>query len=168
MNSQEIEAAVIESLAATSPDRVMPVEFSARYVGETVRDNDWQCDAWRVKFTRGPKSFETDYYTGLGHRVCKLKPHSWDNVQSPRELARWKKANAKPVTPHVAGVLHSLTLDASAAHESFADWCSNFGFNEDSISAFDTYRACCDTAKQLAQVFNAQELAAITELLQEY
>ena len=60
--------------------------------------------------------------------------------------ARFLKLS-KPVFPGVASVLHSLMLDAQALDQSFADWCDDLGYDDDSISAFDTYRACCENGK---------------------
>lgn len=182
MTSQEIEAAVLESLAATSPTRAKPVEFSAHYCGQTSRDG-WECDAWRVLFSRGGASFSADFYTGLGHRAEPSKEQKikarWsfagltekdirERTIYGRKYLRALEEMRSPTKPHAASVLYSLTLDARAADQSFSDWCSELGYDEDSIKAFDTYRACCDSAKKLREIFTRHEIDALTELLQGY
>lgn len=174
MTSEEIKLAVLESLKA------MNVEMTAVHAGAQMRDQGegqkkWECDAWRITFTRTiqenaritHKSEGFDYYTGIGHRKAP-KPMSWNNLQSPREIERWKKENAKPVKPDAAGVLYSLVMDASANDQSFNDWCADYGYDTDSRKAFETYQACCDAAKQLNRLFSRAEQESLRELLQDY
>jgi hypothetical protein len=122
------------------------------YVGETVRDDDWQCDQWRVTISSKAGFWSTDYFTGLGLRT------------KPR--ASWDKPN--PKKPKVADVLHSLITDASAADENFHEWCANFGYSDDSIKALNTYKACLDIATHLRKHFSFETLRQMRELLQDY
>lgn len=177
MNADETRAAVRDLLTAAV------VTFSARLVGETVRDNNWKCDAWRVTLSKGTdakgfklpgfegkaETFETDYYTGTGHR----KPIKGASVDkgNPGTVYReqWEKRNLRPVTPSAADVLYSLTLDASAADMSFNEWCADYNDgNNDSIKAFNTYQACCAIGKDLARVLDRKTLAELRDLLQDY
>lgn len=148
--STSIETAVDEILARAA------VTFAVRYVGETVRDDNWKCDAWRVGFTKGRANYGTDYFTGLGLR----KPQRF-----PEHHALY--VPGKPQTPRAADVLHSLLLDAEAINASFSDWCSDFGADDDSIAAFNTYRACCKCAEGLRAVFSPSELEALREAVRE-
>ena len=111
-----------------------------RYVGETKRDN-WQCDQWAVTITSKYGTYNTDYFTGLGHRI-KAK-QSW--------------VSDRPKVPTIADVMYSLMLDAEASDYSFSDWCDNFGYSDDSINAFDTYRACCKTGEALRKHFTPEQ-----------
>lgn len=142
------------------------ITFTARYMGESVRDNNWQCDAWRIKFAVGESTdgfklpgftgktarFETDYFTGLGHRT------------KPKQ--QWLQP--KPVSPSAADVLCSLILDSSAINTSFEYWCADYGYDSDSISAFNTYQACCKIAKELRQVFNYKQIETLRGMLEDY
>lgn len=128
------------------------ITFAVRYVGETVRDNNWQCDAWRVSFATGKTRMETDYFTGLGHRT------------KPKQ--QWLQP--KPVSPCAANVLYSLIQDSSAIDTSFEYWCADYGYDSDSISAFNTYQACCKIAKELRQVFNHVQIETLRSLLEDY
>lgn len=138
------------------------VTFSVRLIGETKRD-DWTCDEWRVKFGK----WETSYYTGTGHRKP-IKGAPADKG-SPNTLFReqWERIYLRPHAPKAADVLYSLVLDSSAGDASFQDWCADFGYSDDSLSALDTYRACCAIATKLRATFKPDVLAAIREAVQE-
>lgn len=133
------------------------VVYAVRYVGETVRNNKWQCDAWRASFAAGKSRFETDYFTGLGHRK---KGREYVNAGF--------KTPDKPVAPCAADILYSLVLDSSAIDTSFDYWCSDYGYDTDSFSAFNTYQHCCKIAKELRRVFTRAQLETLHELLEGY
>ena len=129
------------------------IKFSAVLVGPTVRDK-WECDAWRVSFGK----FTTDYYTGTGHRKMPkgFKPNNNMGIK------------AKPTTPCAADVLYSLLSDASAADQSFGDWCSDFGYDADSIKALNTYQACEKIGREMRVLFDTQTRELFREVLQDY
>lgn len=160
MNATEIRSKIDEILSAAQ------VVFSVAYTGETKRD-DWQCDAWRVKFTAGKQVFESDYFTGLGHRKVKAGAPSDKGRANTLYREQWDRAWLKPQSPKAADVLHSLALDAEADNMSFRDWCANFGYSDDSIDALEIYRQCCKTAEKLHTVFKPDTLVAIREAVQE-
>lgn len=139
------------------------IDFSVRYVGETVREDKWQCDAWRVSFASGKSQFETDYYTGLGHRQ-ETKSQATKTIK----IVGNKWVYAKPVQPCAANVLYSLIQDSSAIDTSFEYWCADYGYDSDSISAFNTYQACCRIAKELLRVFTRAQLETLRGLLEDY
>lgn len=142
------------------------VKFTVALQGERIKDKDWKCDAWRVRFDSGSQSYETDYFTGTGHRKP-IKGAPSDKGM-PRTLyrERWEQQYLRPVAPAAADVLHSLTMDASAGVESFRDWCANFGYSDNSIDALNIYRACCDTDTQLRRIFTPDTLRAIREAVE--
>ena len=151
------------------------VTFTAALVGETNRDG-WTCDEWRVRLDRRvdpgakPRTLETDYFTGTGHRKSKRPMPADISRLRPTILARvdWEKANLRPVAPAAAGVLHSLLLDAGADGESFGDWCANYGYDTDSRKALSTYLACQETAEKLRAFFTSAERAELAALLEDY
>lgn len=128
------------------------ITFAVRYVGETVMDNNRQCNYWRVSFAAGKSRFETDYFTGLGHR----------------KQFKQKWGQPKPSLPLAADVLYSLILDSNAINTSFDYWCADYGYDSDSISAFNTYQACCEIAKELRQVFNHAQIETLRGMLEDY
>jgi hypothetical protein len=137
------------------------VLYSAVCLGERTRDG-WKCDAWAV--TLGTQQF--DYFTGTGnrapvpfhHRGPKANTEAWHRLEAAR----------KPVAPASASVLHSLILDSSAACETFASWCSDFGLDPDSRKALATYEACQMNADKLRRVFSPAQVETLQELLQDY
>lgn len=147
------------------------IAYTVRYVGETVQNNDWSCDAWRASFAVGKSRFETDYYTGLGHRKPVKGAENRIESKYPKSsigYAAWQKAYVKPIAPCAADILYSLILDSSAIDTSFDYWCFDYGYDADSISVFNTYQACCKIAKELRRVFTRAQLETLHELLEGY
>ena len=138
----------------------LPVKID--YVGETVRDNDWKCDQWRVQLTSKAGYWSTDYFTGLGHRTRTYSGYGrkWDAM-------RKKHYDDKPKKPAVADVLYSLFRDASAADNNFHDWCAEYGYSDDSIKALNTYKQCLDIATALRKHFSPEQRAAIQAIVSE-
>ena len=127
----------------------LPVEI--RYIGEAPRTwapLKWATvDHWAITvFDDDGNPHVFDYYTGLG--------------------CRQGRNNPRP--PTVADVLYSLLSDASAEQRNFHEWCSDYGYSLDSISALNTYRACLDTAHALHKCFSPELLAELNTLLAEY
>ena len=127
----------------------LPVEI--RYIGEVPSkwpsSNRTTVDQWAITLLDedgNPHIF--DYFTGLGRR---------QGLKSP-----------KP--PKVADVLYLLLSDASAEQRSFHEWCSDYGYSLDSISALNVYRACLDTAAALHKCFSDELLEELRDLLVEY
>lgn len=145
------------------------IAYAVRYVGETVKtDTDpkgWKCDEWRVTLSKGAGKIECPYYTGLGHRKIPA-------LQKARVLKEYHHSRhaefAKPVAPHAADVLHSLTLDGQAADMSFHDWCADYGYDSDSIKALGIYNECCKTGRELRAMFGRDGLQTLSEMLQDY
>ena len=139
------------------------VSFSARLIGETKRD-DWVCDEWRV--TIG--SFETEYFTGTGLREMKKGAIPTTARKGCIAYAEWEKQNLIAVAPCAADVIYALLSDAEACETSFSDWCENFGYSNDSIKAFNMYRACEETGHSLRKVFSTKQVEEIREALTDY
>jgi hypothetical protein len=119
---------------------------------------EWPHDVWSVTLHHGDKTHTTEFSCGIGHRKLQAGfPKS--NIRSGYkgteyyvERLGWlddiKVAEAgfmKPVAPSTADVLASLLSDASGVGETFEEWCSNYGYSDDSMKAMETYRACQKT-----------------------
>jgi hypothetical protein len=126
----------------TQPASIGGVTFhySAEYVCHGVR-NDWKCHRWMVTIDGLVK----DYYMG--------EAHVRDGV---------------PIPPTPEMVLSSLLSESMAVTTTFEDWCLELGYNDDSIRALNTYRACCTTDAELRKVFTDEQLKAITLALEDY
>ncbi len=140
----------------------------------------------------------TEYKTGLGHRVAVTNNQSFTATSRMKtaynkalksvgiengltvtqkefitsngfKKARILEGGAYSVTPTSASVLYSLLNDARCGSDyDFEDFCSEFGYDEDSIKAYETYKACQKTSKQLKKVFSATQLAQLETLLEDY
>ena len=67
----------------------------------------------------------------------------WKNGLAHVVKAKDGKTVLGPKKPNPAEVLGRVCADyQSAAHESFPDWCSNLGFDEDSRKAYRIYEDC--------------------------
>ncbi len=65
--------------------------------------------------------------------------------------------------PTVADVLYCLAIDARAGEDdSFADFCSNMGYDTDSRKAMDTWKACVTMAPRLRR-FLGDSFDAVAE-----
>lgn len=177
MTTNEIETAVMAILkdAGTS--------YKIHSAGQNLVRDGWECDGWRAELTNGRFTETFDYFTGLGHRApvtdtqriaasyefqgLTVADKKGATNYGKRYLKRVQELR-KPQPPHIAGVLHSLILDASARNESFPDWCANFGYDDDSIKALNTYKACCEEGNKLSRVVPRDALVKLSEVLQDY
>lgn len=69
-----------------------------------------------------------------------------------KRLTQWDYDDLKIVyvkRPKLEEVLHGLFLDSSAREQCFQDWCSDFGYSDDSIKAKRIYDACLENAFKL-------------------
>jgi hypothetical protein len=158
----------------------LSVKYDAHYVGAV--GGKWPHDKFNVILTakeKSPSLFE--FSTGLGHRV-KLKNYKIPSITSfngnkHKELTGWTKAfisndSFRPehvvVKPTAANVLFCILCDGTAVDVSFHDWASDYGYDTDSISARNTYDACCAIGIKLRTLFTSEERTALTALLQDY
>ena len=79
-----------------------------------------------------------------------------------------KLAVAQKVSPTLPDVLYSLLMDSSAVDETFSDWCSSYGYSDDSIKALETYQACVKEGQALTKAFTPAELNHLREIFQDY
>lgn len=90
----------------------------------------------------------------------------WFNCPSRLTFDFWgsvhdAKAGIKTVTPY--DVLACISVDARACDEftGFKEWCDNYGYEQDSIKALQTFRRCSAFAKRLQAFFTKDELAEL-------
>lgn len=101
------------------------------YVDYSGKDGDkFPRDKWACTISCDSKSETFEFFSGVGNRA--LRP----GVK--------REGNRKYVVigPSVADVLSCLLSDSDACETTFDDWCSNFGSNNDSLAALNTYLAC--------------------------
>lgn len=75
-------------------------------------------------------------------------------------------AYVQKVAPTLDSVLGSLLSDGSCHFdgERFEDWCSNYGYSDDSIKAKDIFDTCEAIGKDLRRAFSLAEIEELREL----
>ena len=63
--------------------------------------------------------------------------------------------------------LYCFISDAVAAEESFEDFCANFGYDNDSIKALKTYKACETANTKFNRVFDGVDIYDMLNEIQE-
>lgn len=69
--------------------------------------------------------------------------------------------------PRIADVVHSLISDAQCAADSFEGFCSEFGYDADSIKALGIYKACKKNAIKIARLLG-EDLKEFEQAAQDY
>lgn len=161
--SKEIETNVRNILCAAN------VTVKAIYVGErqNALGGTNTMDAWIIAFTNTAtkRASDFEYFTGIGLRAKPVITNKYT-----RNTLAWHAVEdaRKPSTPEPASVLHSLLLDSDACNQSFAHWCMDYGYDEDSRKAYATYEACQKNADNLARVIPHTVRDALRDALQDY
>lgn len=177
--SIEIEKKVSEILQNAG------IEYRAanRGLKQNALNGKHEMDAWKCTFSKPGYSEDFDFYTGSGLRhaaTANDKQHAAGffpglTENDKKGLTSYGKRFLqkvedlrKPKPPCAASVLHSLILDSSAACQSFDSWCSEFGKDSDSRTAYKTHEACQQNADKLSRVIPQAVQSALTEALQDY
>lgn len=107
------------------------IKMEAKFIDLVDRDGGGKANEWRIKFTKQytKKSFSVPFFMGIG----------------------LVKKNGIPKHPTINDVLLSLSGDCRLAEDSFEDFCSNTGYDEDSISDRKLYDACVTEAKRVKE-----------------
>jgi len=145
----------------------MKIEYVTKTERNSMGEKPWQCFEWRVTFDTKDGHWSLPYYCGLAHVTY---PKGMKNPYPSNVIGweLWENQWAKPKKPSNADILHSLLLDASAADENFKDWCANYGYSDDSISALNTYRECLEISTNLRKHLGADTVRALAVQLQDH
>lgn len=161
MKAADIEAAITALLAEAR------IEYGAALVQRGYNRDGWECDWWRVQFTRsGNKTFGLDFYAGTGHREpAKL----YGQRPATRGTLAWQEIEdrRRPIPPKAASVLHSVCMDDPRGAD-FEDWCGEFGMDTDSRKALATYEQCQRQAKEARRFFGSELLDRIAATVADY
>ena len=122
---------------------LLNINLEAKEAFKTDEDlkDDWRKNAnkYQVKISYFGKSYVTDYYMGS---ALTRKPSKKD-------------------------VLNSMLLDDISGID-FDEFCCEFGYDNDSIKALKTYKACQRETKALHNMFDSDEIDMLRELLEDY
>ena len=72
-------------------------------------------------------------------------------------------------TPTASDLVWAVAVDSEAVNESFSNWCDNFGYSTDSITARSTYKACQRNGERLIKLIGNKEIfSQLVESAREY
>jgi hypothetical protein len=137
--------------------------------GETSwRHHLWRHHLWDVTLTREGQSITFPYRMGTAHEQTKCgrpKPSTTRYRPTPETVCghmRCVSAGWQPVPPTLYDVLTSLKADCVNG-QTFADWCSDFGMDVDSIKARELYFACQESENRSQRFFGADWSAILDD-----
>lgn len=70
-------------------------------------------------------------------------------------------------TSEALSFLGCIFGDAECGDMHFSDFCFDFGYDEDSRKAFQTWEACAETGRKLRALFSRSQMESILEYLRE-
>jgi hypothetical protein len=149
-------------------------DFSAlplkiEYVGK-YNDNEWPHFLWNVTISNKNGFWTVPYKCGLAH-VQKKKgamPPPKGAHNNSIAYQSWHAASHIPKKPTNSDVIYSLLMDMSADDMSFRQWCDEYGYSSDSISALKTYTTCCEYAQNMRKTFTSDQLEKMRTALEDY
>jgi hypothetical protein len=143
------------------------IEFVAKTVKTDWGKEPWPCFEWRVTFTGKSGQWVVPYFCGIGNVIYpKGMKNPYPNTVMGWEI--WENQYARPKKPIADEVLQVLIMDASASDYNFNDWCAEYGYSDDSISALNTYRECLEIAVNLRKYLGADVVNALSEQLADH
>lgn len=125
---------------------------------------------WNITLQKdGREVFTTDFMQGVGHLPEYMdRKYGKPGVMSIARYAAIREAcqhghRVKP--PKLSDVFYCLLSNADAIdYRDFSEWAAEFGYNNDSIKARETYDACLATALALRSAFGEKTLSELREL----
>lgn len=103
--------------------------------------------------------------SGWEHHAYELRVHFDALEDAPSLDTPWMEGYGveEHVTDRPDVVLSSMVLDALAGSEDFEDFCASFGYDEDSRTAWKTWKACRRMHDRLSELLGAEELEAASQ-----
>lgn len=131
----------------------------------------------------GANILTTDYMQGSGYCPAHANPTTFsngrrDNYETNRRIRlECETGNItrlgggttkKKIAPPTArDVMHCLLLDSAVLDcGGFSEWCADYGYSDDSISARRLYDTCIDTALKLRGAFGEKTMSELSELFE--
>jgi hypothetical protein len=128
------------------------------YLGKAKDDDGWEYFSWMCHIRRGKGESVTQslpYRLGLGHVV-------------EGRAVPGVKGSGKPKRPKMLDVLAGMSRDATSAEGSFADWCGDLGYDQDSRKALAIYLACQESGIQLRKLLGWDGVRRLREAVQDW
>jgi hypothetical protein len=135
------------------------------------RKHTYLQDKWSVSVSYGAQNFTTEYSQGIGHRKLISSAKKEGNKYYERITGQFKNEKdackaqwLKLVEPNLADVMSCLLSDGRCAEGTFEDFCSELGYNDDSISALNTYLACQATRTAMIKMLGYELFNELSQL----
>src|SRR5579859_3319152 len=134
-------------------------------------DINYPVDKWICSLSFEDKTESFEFQTGYGHRrlahrVKKEGSRKWYHHLYHYYASSVKEAIDKNFLlvsdPKIEDVVSSLLSDCSAKGETFHNWCSDFGMNNDSIHSQNIYLACQKNADKLYHLLGSSIIAELS------
>lgn len=171
----------------------MGVTMCATFVPQSASRNAGKKENtlnWRITLSRNGRqvSKPLDYSQGAAHCPAYSQPYAgtentpynrdgWKRRAVAQECESGKRAiyrgghiatGGALSPPDLQDVFYCLLSDSSVIDAGgFENWCSDYGYDSDSIKAKATYDACVETFAALRAAFSARELEQLQELFQD-
>lgn len=135
---------------------------------------------WKVEINRDGRFFYVDYQMGIGHntiykeairRSTTITVFFYDFLD--QQLKTGEAQTIDDVVydipkPEVQDVIFSLLMDTSGDLSNFDDWCAEYDYNNDSITALNMLNACKEALYSLQRMFSEQELEDLRTLFEDF
>lgn len=134
----------------------MKIEYVGLAVNKEWKEKEKRC-LYEITLTSSRGSMIFDFWDSIQNTKIRTMPFDVYNVRANKELAAKKKA----AVPSVYDVLACLTKYDPGT---FEDFCSNYGYDEDSRTAERVYFAVQKEYAQLARLFTPEQMEELAEI----
>lgn len=146
----------------------LPVKID--FVGK-VDEKEWPHFLWNVTISHKNGFWTFPFKCGIGH--IEKKPGAIPMPNPPYKkgtvaYAQWEANSTRPKKPKTSDVMYSILSDIQAADSSFNNWCTEFGYDNDSMRAFKIYQTCCEYAVQVRKCFTPEQIRDMQKALEDY
>lgn len=134
----------------------MKIEYVGLAVNKEWKEKQKRC-LYEITLTSPRGSMIFDFWDSIRNTEIRTMPFDAYNVQANKELAAKKKAAA----PSVYDVLACLQKCDPGTFENF---CSDYGYDDDSRTAIRVYLAVQNEYTQLARLFTPEQMEELAEI----
>lgn len=134
----------------------MKIEYVGLAVNKEWKEKEKRC-LYEITLTSPRGSMTFDFWDSIRNTRIRTMPFDAYNVQANKELAAKKKA----AVPSVYDVLACLQKCDPGTFENF---CSNYGYDEDSRTAIRVYLAVQNEYTQLTRLFTPEQMEELAEI----
>lgn len=153
---------------ATMEINLVGREIPSHWRGETKHHNKYQFTITTPKGKYSGYFYDSQHNTEISdmsfadyvHKYKKRHPETvtaWEKGKLMRELAKLK-AEAKPTEYDILACVEKYGYD------SFSDFCAEFGYSTDSISAREIFLACGEEYAGLRRIFTEEQMEKMREI----